>query len=206
MKKIGKKGFTLVELIVVIAIIGVLSAILVPTLIGYTINANVTSANSTAASMRKNINNYLVSADTNGYGMKISAANVTEGEIIVTNSVWTLTITDPSLFITGGRKTWTGTGSGKAGDPIPSTASAETELAVKLASQFPEIDKAYIKFNITAGNCNALYYTYETNTAITMQTFGPNGWSADVYTWNNDRAGICAEGFVVGTAPVLELG
>ena len=35
----AKKGFTLVELIVVIAIIGVLAAILVPTMLGYVENS-----------------------------------------------------------------------------------------------------------------------------------------------------------------------
>lgn len=44
----NKKGFTLVELVVVIAIIGVLAAILVPTMMSYIRKAKLKGANSNA--------------------------------------------------------------------------------------------------------------------------------------------------------------
>ncbi|MBQ8967211.1 MAG: type II secretion system protein [Ruminococcus sp.] len=66
MKNSNKKGFTLVELVVVIAIIGVLAAILVPSMMGYVKKSRLKTANGNAKTAYNAVAEYLADMETQG--------------------------------------------------------------------------------------------------------------------------------------------
>lgn len=72
----AKKGFTLVELIVVIAIIGVLAAILVPTMLGYVENSRITSMDQVAKTIKDAAQVAATEMDTQGIGLNTTVLEV----------------------------------------------------------------------------------------------------------------------------------
>ena len=93
MKKLNKKGFTLTEMIVVIAIIGILAGVLIPTITGYIKKANRSNDEQLAASMTDEIERYCIEY------------NVSQRDLLGTDIKTILTFKDYNLEPS--RKDWT---------------------------------------------------------------------------------------------------
>lgn len=198
----AKKGFTLVELVVVIAIIGVLAAILVPTMIGVVQDSNITSADSTAAQIKTQATNFLTKADTAKCSVRgtdslltvkctvdTSAGGTTEGDV----KAWTVDAGD-SYFGKEGENKW----SWKDGDK-------NTSFDAYMADVLRDFKNGYAEI-------------YILNAAVIGVVVIPGGSAADLpdgineaavwtgsqeITWAGNKAGVGSDSVIVGTAPKI---
>lgn len=172
---------------------------------GYTTASKITSADSTAASIKNNIDCFLTEADTNGYGMKMGSSMRSIGTVAVRDGVWEVKLSDISCFKNRDNYTWTDTGRGSAGDSKSGVTSPTSMLAIDLANLFPDVKNADIVFSLVGGDCKSVAYSEGTQ-GILLGTDCPNitengNWQNYSFPWDGKNAGVTGSGRIVGTSP-----
>ena len=197
-KAASKKGFTLIELVVVVAIIGVLAGLLVPTMFDAVTNSRIASAQQTAKVIRDRSAEFFTKMDTQ---MHTHVGEVQKVVITVDNGTWSMTGGSAADWVDGVNHWNTLPGVSDPGnDP-----RQNTELLSSLAVSAQSIGTAYIEMYVEYAHvvgvtviegASAPAGTMPAAQDFADRTFGYGG---------GDRAGRMQDGTVIATAPILSL-
>ena len=197
-KAASKKGFTLIELVVVVAIIGVLAGLLVPTMLDAVTNSRIASAHQTAKVIRDRSAEFFTKMDTQ---MHTHVGEVQKVVITVDNGTWSMTGGSAADWVDGVNHWNTLPGVSDPGnDP-----RQNTELLSSLAVSAQSIGTAYIEMYVEYAHvvgvsviegASAPAGTMPAAQDFADRTFGYGG---------GNRAGRMQDGTIIGTAPILSL-
>lgn len=209
LRRFSKKGFTLVELIVVVAIVGVLATVLVPTLMNVVTKARITSANNTAASIKRNMDLMLLQADPTYYGIVANQTMKFDITISTTNgrTVWRCSAAQAGAYNLNNRGgySWGSGGSYTVGDEV--TGRVGEELIASTLCERLDIKYGAVVVVLSSGQCTFVAFTDATNSPIPDAEYPVpvDGKPLSEFEWDGHKAGISPSDWIVGTAPVVEL-
>ena len=196
----AKKGFTLVELVVVIAIIGVLAAILVPTMMGVVQDSRITSANSAAQQIKDRTTEFLTKMDA----AKTSLTNAGDVAITLTVGATANTLSASASPAT----TWLG-GTDHLGSSVTAgSGNKDSELVAYLADTLSDMKKGYGMIYIRDGKVLGVTLVEGATSSgdLGSATLPAAGDFANgTFTFGGTKAGVNGN-TVIGTAPTLTLG
>lgn len=195
-KAASKKGFTLIELVVVVAIIGVLAGLLVPTMLDAVTNSRIASAQQTAKVIRDRSAEFFTKMDTQ---MHTHVGEVQKVVITVDNGTWSMTGGSAADWVDGVNHWNTLPGVSDPGNDLRQNTELLSSLAVSAQSIGTAYIEMYVEYAHVVGvtvieGASAPAGTMPAAQDFADRTFGYGG---------GDRAGRMQDGTVIGTAPIL---
>ena len=200
----AKKGFTLVELVVVIAIIGVLAAILVPTMLGVVQDSRITSANTLASNIKNRVTEFMSKMDTikASYVGGTNVLTITAKQV-ATGSDWEVKATNKS-----GVDGWLDKKDHYGAKAVNTSniTTRDTELAAYIADTLTDMKQCYAQVFIDKTGKVVGVYAVEGASADPGKDVakpGVDDFTKGSMKWAGNKSGLSTNGVIIGTAPVI---